>query len=82
MKIALLIAGYLRSFENNIENIKKYIIEHNEVDIFIHITKNKETKYLNHDIDLNNIINLLNPKYVMISDDIDFKKGKKIKVMT
>ena len=78
MKIALLIAGYLRSFENNIENIKKYIIEHNEVDIFIHITKNKETKYLNHDIDLNNIINLLNPKYVMISDDIDFKKGKKI----
>ena len=59
MKIALLIAGYLRSFENNIENIKKYIIEHNEVDIFIHITKNKETKYLNHDIDLNNIINLL-----------------------
>jgi len=78
MKIALLIAGYLRSFENNIENLKKYIIDNNEVDIYIHITKNKETKYLNHDIDLNKIINLLKPKYVMISDDIDFKKGKKI----
>ena len=78
MKIALLIAGYLRSFENNIESLNKYIIENNDVDIYIHITKNKETKYLNHDIDLNKIITLLNPKYVMISVDIDFKKGQKI----
>jgi len=78
MKIALLIAGYLRSFENNIETLKKNIIENNDVDIYIHITKNKETKYLNYDINLNKIINLLNPKYVVISEDIDFKKGEKI----
>ena len=44
MKIALLIAGYLRSFEYNIENIKKNIIENNDVNIYMYITKNKETK--------------------------------------
>ena len=55
MNIALLISGYLRSFEHNIENIKKYIIENNKVDIYIYITKNKETKYMNLDIDINKI---------------------------
>jgi uridine kinase len=78
MKIALLISGYLRSFEYNIEKIKKYIIENNEVDIYIYITKNKETKYMNVDIDINKIIGILNPKYIIISDNIDFKKGNKI----
>ena len=74
MKIGLLISGYLRSFEHNIENIKKYIIENNNVDIYIYITKNKETKYMNLDIDINKIINILNPKYIIISDNTDFKK--------
>ena len=78
MNIALLISGYLRSFEHNIENIKKYIIENNNVDIYIYITKNKETKYMNLDIDINKIINILNPKYIIISDNTDFKKGDKI----
>ena len=78
MKIALLISGYLRSFEHNIENIKKYIIENNDVDIYIYITKNKETKYMNLDIDINKIISILNPKYIIISDNIDFKKENKI----
>jgi uridine kinase len=78
MKIGLLISGYLRSFEHNIENIKKYIIENNDVDIYIYITKNIETKYLNFDIDINKIINLLNPKYIIISDNIDFKKENNI----
>ena len=78
MKIALIISGYLRSFEHNIENIKKYIIENNNVDIYIYITKNKETKYINLDIDINKIICTLNPKYIIISDNTDFKKGNKI----
>ena len=77
MNIALLISGYLRSFEHNIENIKKYILETNNVDIYIYITKNKETKYLNLDIDINKIISILNPKFIIISDNTDFKKGNK-----
>ena len=78
MKIALLISGYLRSFEHNIGNIKRYIIENNDTDIYIYITSSKETKYFNFDIDINKIIGLLNPKYIIISDNIDFKKGNKI----
>jgi uridine kinase len=78
MKIALLIAGYLRSFEHNIQNLKKYIIENNNVDIYIHITKNKETKYLNANFDINKIIKLLNPKHIIINDNINFKREKQI----
>jgi len=43
MKIALLISGHLRSFEYNIDCLTKNIIENNDVDIYIYITKNKET---------------------------------------
>lgn len=78
MKIALLISGYLRSFEDNIEFFKKNIIENNDVDIYIYITKNTETKYMNFDIDINKIFSMLNPKYIIISDNIDFKKENKI----
>jgi len=77
-KIALLIAGYLRSFEYTFDNLKKYVINDHDVDIYIHISKNKETKYLNFDMDLNKIIHLLNPKYVIISDNMNFSKEPKI----
>jgi uridine kinase len=77
MKIALLISGHLRSFEYNIQCLKKNIIGNNDVDIYIYISNNKETKYLNFNMNIDKIINLLNPKYVIISDNIDFKKGNK-----
>ena len=50
MRVALLISGYLRSFKVNVPNIKKNIInKFNDVDIYIHLTKNEKTedKYLN-----------------------------------
>ena len=78
MKLALLIAGYLRSFEYNIDGLKKYIINNHEVDVYLHITKNKETKYVNRDVDVNKIIHALNPKCIFISDNIDFKKDKQV----
>jgi uridine kinase len=74
MKIALLISGYLRSLNYNIDNLNKFIIENNEVDVYIYITQNKETKYLNVEIDINKIISLLNPKYIIIADNLDFNK--------
>jgi uridine kinase len=77
MKIALLISGYLRSFQTNIDNLKKNIMENNDVDIYIHITKNKETKYCNLNIEINTIIELLNPKCVLISNNIEFNKNEK-----
>jgi len=65
MNVALIISGYLRSFELNIENIKSKIIDNfYNVDIYIHITKNEESddKYLNTNNNiLNTLINDLNP---------------------
>jgi len=72
MKFALLIAGYSRSLEYNIENLKKNIIQDNDVDIYIHISKDKEKKYLNNDINIKKLIETLEFKYITISDNIKF----------
>ena len=65
MNVALIISGYLRSFELNIENIKSNIINRfDNVDVYIHITKNEENddKYLNKTKNLiDSLIKELNP---------------------
>jgi|694.fasta_scaffold86285_3 uridine kinase len=79
MKIALLIAGYLRCFTENIDNIKKNIIQNNDCDIYIHITKdNNDLKYLNKCISIDEIYNLLNPKLLISSENIFFSKNTTI----
>lgn len=50
MRVALLIAGYLRTFKVNIKTIKSRIIEHfGDVDVYIHVTKQeaKGDRYFN-----------------------------------
>jgi hypothetical protein len=50
LRVALLISGYLRSLQLNLENIKEKILgDINQVDVYLHITENEETedKYLN-----------------------------------
>jgi uridine kinase len=81
MKIALLISGYSRSFQNNIENLKKNIIQNNDVDIYLHITNCSETKYLNLNINIDNIIKLLNPKCLIVSNNIEFNKKEKNNIL-
>ena len=72
MKVALLISGYLRSYENSLSYIKNEIINiSNDVDVYLHITKNEkeEDRYLNlidEDSDIKKIISELNPKSVLI----------------
>lgn len=82
MKLALLIAGYLRSFENNIENIISSIVQENDCDIYIHITENKSDKdsdkYLNKKISLDLIKQRLNIKTMIISDNFHFSEIDKI----
>lgn len=73
MKIALLIAGYLRCFTENIDNIKKNIIQDNECDIFIHITKNNgDHKYLNKTISIDEISKILKPKLIISSGNLHY----------
>ena len=60
MTTALLISGYLRTFKFNLPIIKKIISDLQNVDIYIHITKDEinEDKYLNV-INLDNDIILI-----------------------
>jgi len=77
MKVALLIAGYLRSFKDNIESIKNNIInaEGTDIDIYIHITQKSEKKYLNDQFKIDEIYTHFKPKVVIISDNIKFNNG-------
>ena len=83
MRIALLIAGYLRSYENNIDYIKKEILnKFKDVDVYLHITKNEneEDKYLNQieESDISFITNELNPISTIIENNTYFSDDKKI----
>lgn len=47
MNVALIISGYLRSFDLNLGNIRDKIInKFDTVDVYIHITKNERIKLI------------------------------------
>jgi uridine kinase len=71
MKVALLISGYLRSFKINIEQLKLNLLNHYNIDIYIHITNNEETKYINENIQLDDVL-ILKPKIMIVSDNLKF----------
>lgn len=77
MKAALIISGYLRSIQLNIQNIKEKIInKFDSVDVYIHITTNEEDdKYLN--INDKNIILELEPKSILYESNYIFTHNKK-----
>jgi uridine kinase len=77
MKLALIIAGYLRGLTENIENIKKNIIRQNECDIYIHITADdSDSKYSNNKISLEFIQKELKPKILLTSNNLNFTQDK------
>jgi uridine kinase len=73
MKIALIISGYLRSVKNNIESLKENLLNIHDVDIYIHITNCNETKYINKNISIDEINLLLNPKIMIVTNNIKFE---------
>lgn len=75
MKCALLISGYLRSFRENIASLQKYLLDGNNIDIYIHITKDPEQKYNNGNISLDEIYTLINPKIMIVSKNIWFHEN-------
>lgn len=83
MRIALLIAGYLRSYETNIKYIQDEIInKFNDVDVYLHITKdeNTEDKYFNQikETDIKKIIETLNPITTIIENNFNYNDDKTI----
>lgn len=69
MRIALLLSGFIRSFNYN--NISKYILENNNVDIFMHISKNEYEldKYYNIKYSLEYIKNKLKPTIIIVENE-------------
>ena len=83
MRVALLISGYLRSFKDNIPNIKKTIIDKfDKVDLYIHVTENEllNDKYLNIN-DKEEIIKIINKEFnvrtLIIEPNATFSENKK-----
>lgn len=72
MKVALLISGYLRSFNTNLPNLKSQILDKfDNIDVYIHLTKNgdKEDKYLNINNDIDYINQVLNPVCLLCEEN-------------
>lgn len=72
MKVALLISGYLRSFKINIKQLKLNLLDHYNIDTYIHITNDREIKYINHDININEVNTILKPKFIVVSNNLNF----------
>jgi len=78
MKIALLIAGYVRGIRENIDSIYKHIIQNNDYHIYIHITDdNTDNKYYNIKTDIDYINEKLKPKILLSSKNLHFANVKK-----
>jgi len=81
MKVALLISGYLRSFNVNLPNLKSQILDKfDTVDVYIHITKNgdREDKYLNINNDIDYINQVLNPVCLLCEDNQLLSEDSKV----
>ena len=86
MKVAILISGYLRSFDLNLENIKNNLInKFDEVDVYLHVTENEENedRYLNKipkNI-IHKIKEILNPVLTIVEPNHFFYKNKKKNIL-
>jgi uridine kinase len=84
MTVAILISGYLRSYDNIINFIKTEINPYfKQCDTFIHITKNenKEDKYFNRideENDIKSIISSINPKSILIESNETYSTNTNI----
>ena len=81
MKIALLIAGYLRSYKANIDFINEEIInKYKNVDVYLHITKDEklEDRYFNQieERDIKAIIDDLKPVSTIIEKNTHYSEDK------
>tara|TARA_X000000368_G_scaffold418454_1_gene418151 strand:- start:5410 stop:6789 length:1380 start_codon:yes stop_codon:yes gene_type:complete len=77
-KIAILISGYIRTFENNINYFQNNVLQNNEVDIYIHKTKNEKNDKYNNTNNWDNIKKILKPKIILETDELHFNANNKI----
>lgn len=85
MRIALLISGFLRSFDKNYDKLEDFVKKY-APEIFVYLSKNEEfvDKYKNSEWNVKKIQELCNPVYVICENDevIDNEtKSQKIQKM-
>lgn len=83
MKVALLIAGYLRTYNENVDRLMNEIkSKFGKVDVYLHITKNEknEDRYLNNieEKDVESIIKKLQPITTIIEENNYYSDDKNI----
>jgi len=78
MKIAILLSGYLRTIKDNYNNLKQYLLDMYDVDIYIHVTKSDDPKYINSSLHIDEIYKLLQPKMMIISSNYNLHTNKNI----
>ena len=83
MKVALLISGYIRTFELNLSSLEEKILsKFNNVDIFLHITReeNEQDQYLNiiKTEDIDKIKSILKPKIVIEEDNLFLSSDSRV----
>ena len=82
MKIALLISGYPRSLEANIQSFTHNIIQDRDTDVFLHLTKTcAGDKYDNASLSLDNIVHKLNPRVIVCEENVQFSSDTRIDVI-
>lgn len=81
MKVALCISGQMRTFDQCFDNLKKYILNQYECDIFIHtwdnrgISKHGNNFYINENDEITSemLFNIYKPKKIIIENFREFK---------
>lgn len=78
MRAAILISGYLRSFDLNLPKLKSKIFDKfDQCDIYFHISKNsKDDRYLNKTEGLDKIVEKINPVALLVEDNLHFSTNK------
>tara|TARA_B100000674_G_scaffold433250_1_gene391538 strand:- start:938 stop:1648 length:711 start_codon:yes stop_codon:yes gene_type:complete len=74
MKVALMLTGLARKVQEGFDGYWKYIIENNDVDLYLHAWESKPDKITNNE-DSDDVLKVYpNPKYINIQKPIKFTK--------
>lgn len=77
MKIAIIISGFLRTILYNIKKLKK-ILENHDCEYYLHLSRNEDfDRYNNEKIDINKVIEVVNPIKCILEEEINFDYCKK-----
>jgi uridine kinase len=79
MKIAIIISGYLRTFQLNLENFINNVIKDHDADIYLHkINDENQDRYINNNSNWDKIKEVLKPKLIIETSNFKIHTNKKM----